>query len=239
MAETDGTRICENSSFCPIPVVHKTSEDDSAIEKCSPNDSISGSTTPRSLESTETITTLQSKARVFVVMLAVYLAVLIAVLDTVSLPTALPTITAALHASDSGFAWIGATHMISGATSIAFWGKISDVFGRKTVLLSAKALFLAGSIISGTCVGIRSLFVGRVIQGMSGAGTVLLANLVINDLFDSHDRDFHISLTAVTWSFAIAVSPVVGGYFADTIGWRWCFWSKWSRRSSAKRTILI
>lgn len=207
---------------------------DSKTEKNSHNRSISGSTTPRSLEGEDIATSSRSKARTIFIMIAVYLAVFVAVLDTVSLPTALPTITAELHASDTGFAWIGATHMISGAASVVFWGKISDIFGRKTVLLSAKGLFLIGSLVSASCVNIESLFVGRVIQGMSGAGIVLLANLVIDDLFNSHERGFYLTLIAMTWSFAIAVSPVVGGYFADTIGWRWCFWSRWSTRRYLK-----
>ena len=205
-------------------------EDDPTIQKGSPGHSIS-STTPSSTpsfqeEGGETATSPQSKARTFLIMFAIYLAVLIAVLDTVSLPTALPTITVALSASDSGFAWIGATHMISGAASVAFWAKISDIFGRKSVLIAAKALFIAGSLVSALCVGIRSLFVGRVIQGMSGAGIILLANLVIDDLFNNHDRGFYLGLVGLTWSIAMAIAPVVGGLFANTNRWRWCFWSR-------------
>ncbi|KAL6721689.1 hypothetical protein ACLMJK_000793 [Lecanora helva] len=195
-----------------------------SLEKGCRDRSESGDATPTSLESAELVISHRSKARSFLIMSAVYLAVFIAVLDTVSLPTALPTITVALNASDSGFAWIGATHMISGAVSVPVWGKISDIFGRKWVISFAKVAFLAGSLVSATCTDIRPLFVGRVIQGMSGAGIVLLANLVIDDLFDQRDRAFYLSLIAVTWSFAVAVSPVIGGYFADTIGWRWCFW---------------
>lgn len=198
---------------------------DDEEEKC--ENAVSNDSTIFQEEAATSSKPTQSKARIILTMSAIYVAIFLAALDTVILPTALPTITVALKTSDTGFAWIGATHMLSGATSIAFWGRISDIFGRKTVLLSAKALFMVGSLISALCDGIGMLFLGRIFQGMGGAGVVILGNRVIDDLFDSHHRTFYLTLSGLAWSTAMAVAPLLGGAIADTIGWRWCFWSEY------------
>lgn len=190
------------------------------------NSTLSNDSTSFQEEARVNMQSSQGKVRVYLTMSAIYLAIFLAALDTVSLPTALPTITVALRASDTGFAWIGATHMLSGATSIAYWGKISDIFGRKWVLLAAKALFIIGSLVSALCDGIGMLFVGRIFQGMAGAGILTVGNRVIDDIFDDQDRKFFLTLSGLVWSLAMAVAPPFGGAFADFIGWRWCFWSE-------------
>lgn len=63
------------------------------------------------------------------------------------------------------------------------WGKISDIFGRKPILLLANVVFLIGSLICGLSINIKMLLAGRAIQGIGGGGLLSLVNISIGDLF--------------------------------------------------------
>jgi EmrB/QacA subfamily drug resistance transporter len=166
----------------------------------------------------------RSGLQTFLIMLAICVAVFLAAIDTVILTTALPTIASDFHASDSGFAWIGAAFLLANAASMPFWGKISDIFGRKPILLIANAVFLIGSLISALSKSLTMLLVGRAIQGLGAGGLSVLANVVVSDLFSQRQRGLYLSVIGTVWSFATAVGPVVGGAFAEKVSWRWCFW---------------
>lgn len=124
----------------------------------------------------------RSRKRMTLLTLALCLAVFLAALDTVIITTALPTIAADFNASGAGFAWIGSAYMLGQAASIPIWGKISDIFGRKPVLLVANVVFFVGSVLSGASGSLKVLIAGRAVQGLGGGGLVVLANIVISDL---------------------------------------------------------
>lgn len=78
---------------------------------------------------------------------------------------------------------MGAAYILADAASTPVWGKVSDIWGRKTVLLIAIAVFFIGSALSATAVNMVMLIAGRTVQGLGGAGLVNLSNIVIADLF--------------------------------------------------------
>lgn len=152
------------------------------------------------------------------------MATFLAALDTTILTTALPTIASNFHASDSGFAWIGSAYLLASGTSMPFWGKISDIFGRKPIFMSANVVFMVGSLISALSKSLNMLLVGRAIQGLGAGGLLNLSNIVVSDLFSLRDRGLYLALLGMTWSFATFVGPIIGGVFSESISWRWCFW---------------
>lgn len=97
--------------------------------------------------------------------------------------TALPTIAEHFHASQSGYTWIGSAYLLSSAATVPVWGKVSDIFGRKPIILVANIIFLVGSLICALAVNIGMLLVGRAIQGLASGGLVVLVNICISDLF--------------------------------------------------------
>jgi hypothetical protein len=115
--------------------------------------------------------------------IALCLSIFLVALDTVLIPTALPTISLSFHISDSLYAWIGSAYLLSNAASVPFWGKISDIFGRKPVILTANFIFLGGSIICAVSVNAVMLVAGRVVQGCGGGGVVVLVHVCVSDLF--------------------------------------------------------
>ena len=106
----------------------------------------------------------------------------LAALDITIITTALPTISEHFH-TNAGYIWAGAAYILADAASTPVWGKISDIWGRKPVLLIAIAVFFVGSALSATAVKMAMLIAGRTVQGLGGGGLVNLSNIVIADLF--------------------------------------------------------
>lgn len=125
---------------------------------------------------------MRSRIRLFVIMLGLFLALLNAALDQIIIATAVPTISAQLNSS-SGYTWIGGAYLLANAGSSPIWAKLSDIWGRKPLLLSAVALFFVSSVISASAKNITMLLVSRSIQGCAGGGLIVLVHIVISDLF--------------------------------------------------------
>ena len=67
--------------------------------------------------------------------------------------------------------------------STPVWGKFSDIFGRKPIMLVANVVFFVGSLICAVSINTKMLLAGRVIQGIGGGGLIILSNICITDLF--------------------------------------------------------
>jgi MFS family permease len=103
-------------------------------------------------------------------------------LDQTIVATATPTISAELH-SGSGYVWIGGAYLLANAASSNIWANLSDIWGRKPILLSAVALFFLSSIVCGWAIDMPMLIAGRGVQGIAGGGLLQLTTIVISDLF--------------------------------------------------------
>ncbi|KAL6707245.1 hypothetical protein ACN47E_004233 [Coniothyrium glycines] len=145
-------------------------------------------------------------------------------LDTVLIPTSLPTISLSFHIDDTIYAWIGSSYLLANAVSIPCWGKLSDIFGRKSVLQSANIVFLVGSILCAVSLDAKMLVIGRTVQGLGGGGVVVLVHVCVSDLFNIRDRSFYLGILGGIWAVASALGPVLGGMFAQRLSWRWCFY---------------
>jgi len=125
----------------------------------------------------------RSKFRLSAIIGALYLSLFIAALDATVVSTAIPTISAHFH-SASGYTWIGGAYLLANAATGPIWAKLSDIWGRKPIVLAAIALFFLSSIICATSVSMGMLIAGHAVQGAAAGGLILLANICVSDLFD-------------------------------------------------------
>ncbi len=124
-----------------------------------------------------------TKTQTALIMLALCMAVFLAALDMTIISTAAPTIVVHFKASAAGYLWIGAAYLLACAATVHSQSKISDIFGRKPVLLMANVIFVVGSLICGLAVSMKMLLVGRALQGAAGGGLISLVSICIGDLF--------------------------------------------------------
>lgn len=157
-----------------------------------------------------------------VLMFTLCLALFLAALDITIVATALPTITRELGANAAEYSWIGSSYLLASTASGPIWAKLSDVFGRKSALLTANLLFMAGSIIAALSRTVGMLIAGRAVQGLGGGGLTVLVSIVIGDLFELKDRAKYYGMTGMVWAVAAALGPVLGGVFTQKLSWRCC-----------------
>ncbi|KAN0067484.1 Major Facilitator Superfamily domain containing protein [Elaphomyces granulatus] len=165
----------------------------------------------------------RSSLHTIVIMCSLCAALFLAALDITIVTTALPTITHYFQ-SDSGYTWIGSAYLLTAAAFTPSWGKLSDIWGRKPILLIAAGVFFIGSTLAATSVSISMLIAARAIQGIGGGGLVVLVNICVSDLFSMRNRGKYLGFIAVVWAVASALGPILGGVFAEKVSWRWCFY---------------
>jgi len=140
----------------------------------------------------------RSKFRITLILLALFLSLFVAALDATIVATAVPVISHELN-SASGYLWVGAAYLIGNAVGAPVWAKLSDIWGRKNIMLAAVAIFFAASAICGSANEMRTLIAGRALQGLAGGGLMLLVHVVISDLFSMKLRSLLMGITEGVW----------------------------------------
>ncbi len=159
----------------------------------------------------------------FEVLGAILLALLLGALDQTIVGTALPTIVTDLHGNDL-YTWVVTIYLLTSTISVPFYGKLSDYFGRKPVLLFGITVFLIGSALSGLSQEMWQLILFRGIQGI-GAGSLFPISLaVIGDLFTPLERGKYQGLFGAVFGVAALVGPLLGGFITEHFSWHWIFY---------------
>lgn len=144
-------------------------------------------------------------------------------LDQTVFSTALPTIVGDLHGVDL-MLWITTAYVLASTLVMPVYGKFGDLFGHKAVLVTAIALFTVGSVMGGLAQNMEMLIAGRAVQGLGGGGLMIMAMAVIAVIVSPKERGRYTGIFGGVFAIASIVGPLIGGWAAESIGWRWVFW---------------
>ncbi|MCG3750076.1 MDR family MFS transporter [Amycolatopsis sp. Poz14] len=169
-----------------------------------------------------------SHRQILTVLSGLMLGMFLAALDQTIVSSAMKTIADELH-GQSLQAWATTAYLITATLSTPLYGKLSDLFGRKPMYLTAISLFLAGSLASAMAGSMYELAAFRAFQGLGAGGLMSLALAIITDITSPRERSRYQGYFMAVFGVSSVAGPVVGGFFAgldsfaDLTGWRWVF----------------
>jgi len=147
---------------------------------------------------------------------------LISALDANIMQTASPTIAHQLGGMKL-FAWIFVVYMLASTITVPLYGKLSDMYGRKRLLILSVAFFTVGSILAGCANSMGTLIISRGVQGIGAGGMLPLSMIIVGDLFTIEKRGKIQAVFSTIWAISSIIGPVLGSFFVETLTWRWIF----------------
>jgi EmrB/QacA subfamily drug resistance transporter len=157
------------------------------------------------------------------VLFAVLLGLFLSALDQNVVGTALPRIVTDLHGS-ALYTWVVTAYLLSSTITVPIYGKLSDIYGRRPLLLIGVSIFLIGSILCGQSQNMTELILFRGLQGL-GAGALFPISLaVIGDMFTARERGRYQGLFGAVFGLSFLLGPFIGGWITDNVSWHWVFY---------------
>ncbi|WP_260618391.1 MDR family MFS transporter [Streptomyces sp. WAC07149] len=156
------------------------------------------------------------------VVVALMLNMALVALDSTIVSTAVPQIVGDLGGF-AVFSWLFSGYLLAVTVTLPLYGKLSDTFGRKPVLLFGTALFLAGSLLCASAWNMAALIAFRIVQGLGGGALQSTVQTLAADLYPLRDRPRIQARMTTVWASSALLGPALGGMLAGYAGWRWTF----------------
>ncbi|MEU5912483.1 MDR family MFS transporter [Micromonospora sp. NPDC047527] len=178
------------------------------------------------------VTQASARPNVRVVLFGLMIAMMLAMLDNMIVSTALPRIVGEFGGLNH-FTWVVTAYVLGTTVSTPIWGKLGDLYGRKSVFLTSVGIFLLGSALCGMAGsamlggpqdGMVQLIAFRAVQGLGAGGLMVGVMAIIGDLVPPRERGRYQGMIAGIMAIAMVAGPLVGGFITDHLSWRWAFY---------------
>jgi EmrB/QacA subfamily drug resistance transporter len=153
---------------------------------------------------------------------AILLALFLFALDQTVVGTALPRIVTDLR-GDSLYTWAVTVYLLTATISGPVYGKLSDLFGRRPIVIFAVSLFLTSSVLAGLSQQMWQLILFRGLQGLGGGAVFPVALAVVADLYTPAERGKYLGLFGAVFGLSSLLGPGIGGFITDQFSWHWIF----------------
>lgn len=157
------------------------------------------------------------------ILLALLLAIFLSAIDATVVAVAMPRVVAQLGGVNI-YSWVFTAYILSSTISGPLWGRISDIYGRKTVYMAGIAIFIVGSALSGISASMLQLVIFRALQGLGAGSVLVLTFTMIGELYKLEERARITGYTTSVWTLASVAGPPLGGFLVDNVDWRWVFY---------------
>ncbi|CAO3704008.1 unnamed protein product [Rhizopus stolonifer] len=162
-------------------------------------------------------------APLYTILFGLWTAVVLSSLDSSIVAAVYPRIGTEFKKSNE-IIWIATSYMLSYTALQPLYGRISDVFGRKSAVLFSSVVFFIGSLLCGMANSLWALVIARAVAGIGGGGINCMTTVIGSDLVPLRERGKIQGYGNIAYAVGSVVGAPLGGFLTDAFGWRSCFY---------------
>jgi EmrB/QacA subfamily drug resistance transporter len=171
------------------------------------------------------MTETMDRRRVLESLSGLLLALFVALIGSTVVSVALPRIIGSLNGTQTQYTWVVTATLLTATATTPVWGKLADLFNKKSLVQAAIVIFVIGSVLSGFSQDTEQLIAARAFQGIGIGGLQALAQVVMAAIIPPRERGRYYGYLGAVTATATVGGPLLGGLIVDVswLGWRWCF----------------
>src|ERR1700755_2806379 len=177
------------------------------------------------------------KREVRTILMSLLLTMFLAALEQTIVATALPTL-GRQFGDVSNLSWVITAYLLASTAVAPVFGTLSDIYGRRVMIIVALSLFIAGSVVCACWPSMPVLILARGLQGLGDGGIMPVVQTVISDVVSPRERGQYQAYFSSVWMVGGILGPVIGGVFAEHLHWSMIFWINLPLAAAALALLL-